>query len=36
MDYKQMIFEALNDIENESFLKFIYDIIKSFIKEWGY
>lgn len=36
MDYKRKIMELLGNIESEAFLKFLYNIIISFKKEWGY
>lgn len=36
MDYKSEIIELINNIENEKFLSFIYRMIQSFKKEWGY
>ncbi len=35
MDYKKMIIEVIQEIRNEEFLKFIYDLLISFKKKWG-
>ena len=36
MDYKKEIENFLNEIQNEKFLKFLYNVIVSFKKQWGY
>lgn len=36
MNYKEEIFNLLNGIESENFFKFLYDLIKTFKKDWGY
>ena len=36
MDYKKEIETFLNEIHNEKFLKFLYNVIVSFKKQWGY
>ena len=36
MDYKKETVEFLNEIQNEKFLKFLYNVIVSFKKQWGY
>lgn len=36
MNYKEKILESLEEIDNNDFLKFIYSIIQSFKKKWGY
>ena len=36
MDYKKEIETFLNEIQNEKFLKFLYNVIVSFKKQWGY
>ena len=36
MDYKKEIETFLNEIQNEKFLKFLYNVIDSFKKQWGY
>ena len=34
-EYKEKIIEMVNKIENEIYLKFIYDLLISFKKKWG-
>ncbi len=34
--YKKLITQLIADIDDDKFLKFIYNVINSFIKEWGY
>ena len=34
-EYKEKIIEMVNMIENERYLKFIYDLLISFKKKWG-
>ena len=36
MDYKKEIENFLNEIQNEKFRKFLYNVIVSFKKQWGY
>ena len=36
LDYKKEIENFLNEIQNEKFLKFLYNVIVSFKKQWGY
>ena len=36
MDYKKEIGNLLNEIQSEKFLKFLYNVIVSFKKQWGY
>lgn len=36
MDYKKEIENFLNEIQSENFLKFLYNIIVSFKRQWGY
>ena len=36
MDYKKEIENFLNEIQNEKFLKFLYNVIVSFKRQWGY
>ena len=36
MDYKKEIENFLNEIQSEKFLKFLYNVIVSFMKQWGY
>lgn len=36
MDYKKEIIEMVEKLESEKFLKFLYNVIISFKKEWGY
>ena len=36
MDYKKQIETLLNEIQSEKFLKFLYNIIVSFKRQWGY
>ena len=35
MDYKKEIENFLNEIQSEKFLKFLYNVIVSFKKQWG-
>lgn len=35
-NYKANIIEAIENIESEQFLKFLYNLIESFRKTWGY
>ena len=35
-DYKIKIAKLVDDINDEKLLKFIYNIISSFKKKWGY
>ena len=34
-EYREKIIETVNKIENEIYLKFIYDLLISFKKKWG-
>ena len=34
-EYREKIIEMVKKIENEIYLKFIYDLIISFKKKWG-
>ena len=36
MDYKKEIETLLNEIQSVKFLKFLYNIIASFKRQWGY
>lgn len=36
MDYKSELISIINNIESEKFLLFLYNLINSFKKEWGY
>lgn len=36
MDYKKEIGNLLNEIQSEKFLKFLYNVIVSFKRQWGY
>ena len=36
MDYKKEIANFLNEIQSEKFLKFLYNVIVSFKRQWGY
>lgn len=36
MDYKKEIANFLNEIQSEKFLKFLYNVIVSFKRKWGY
>ena len=36
MDCKKEIENFLNEIQSEKFLKFLYNVIVSFKKQWGY
>lgn len=36
MDYKKEIIEMVEKLESEKFLKFLYNVIISFKKEWGF
>ena len=36
MDYKKEIETLLNEIQSEKILKFLYNIIVSFKRQWGY
>ena len=36
MDYKKEIENFLNEIQSEKFLKYLYNVIVSFKKQWGY
>ena len=36
MDYRKEIIELLHNIEDKKFLSFLYRMIISFKKEWGY
>lgn len=36
MEYKDEIILLVNGIENDKFLSFLYRMILSFKKEWGY
>lgn len=35
MDYKQKIIELVEKINNQEFLKFLYEMLLSFQKKWG-
>ena len=34
-EYRGKIIEMIKDIENEIYIKFIYDLLISFKKKWG-
>ena len=34
-EYKEKIIEIVDKIENEIYIKFIYDLLMSFKKKWG-
>lgn len=36
MDYKKEIIKMLENIHSEKFMKFLYNMIISFKKQWGY
>nr|DAE45306.1 MAG TPA: hypothetical protein [Caudoviricetes sp.] len=36
MDYKKEIIEMIENIHSEKFMKFLYNMIISFKKQWGY
>lgn len=36
MDYKKQLVEEIKTIENEKLLKFLYELVQSFRKNWGY
>lgn len=36
MDYKKEIIEMIQKIGSEKFMKFLYNMIISFKKQWGY
>ena len=36
VDYKKEIIEMLENIHSEKFMKFLYNMIISFKKQWGY
>ena len=36
MDYKKEIENFLNEVKSEKFLKFLYNVIVSFKRQWGY
>lgn len=36
MDYKETLIETIENIESEKFLQFLYNLIESFKKTWGY
>lgn len=36
MDYKNEIVNLLDGIQSEKFMKFLYNMIISFKKQWGY
>jgi len=36
MDYKKAIIDMVENIESNNFLEFLYNLIISFKKEWGY
>ena len=35
MDYKSLIIERVNGIEDKKYLKFIYELLEAFQKKWG-
>lgn len=35
-DYKKLIIGQIYTINNENLLKFIYELIRSFKRKWGY
>ena len=35
MDYKKMIIEILEESEDDSFLEYLYGLIKALTKKWG-
>lgn len=36
MDYKKEIIELIENIHSEKIMKFLYNMIISFKKQWGY
>lgn len=36
MDYKRQLIEQIQAIESEKFLKFLYELVQSFKRNWGY
>lgn len=36
MNYKEKIIEMVKSLEEEKFLKFLYELIISFKEKWGY
>nr|DAW92590.1 MAG TPA: hypothetical protein [Bacteriophage sp.] len=36
MNYKKKVIEAIQKIESEKFMKFLYNMIISFKEQWGY
>ena len=36
MDYKKEIENFLNEVQSEKFLKFLYNVIVLFKRQWGY
>ena len=36
IEYKKEIGNLLNEIQSEKFLKFLYNVIVSFKRQWGY
>lgn len=35
MDYKKMIIELLENIQDEKIIEYLYGLIKGLIKKWG-
>lgn len=35
MDYKQMIIEVLDTVENEKLYEYLYGLISSLVRKWG-
>lgn len=35
MDYKKLIVEMLDDIQNEKMIEYLYGLIKGVMKKWG-
>lgn len=35
MDYKKMIIELLDNIQDEKIIEYLYGLIKGLIKKWG-
>ena len=35
MDYRQMIIDIVNEINNSKMLEYIYGLMQCIIKEWG-
>lgn len=35
MDYKKMIIELLDNVQDEKIIEYLYGLIKGLIKKWG-